>query len=493
MSLALVEPSWATLDDVISSPGWVPPNRSPAVPVDLDSARFEQAQMIAARFGLTLHPWQLYVMALGLSRDDSGYVYSTVCAQIARQCGKTVLAHVRAALGLMAGESVAFTAQDRNAARKRWLEGVDFFRRAFGEHLMVRMANGSESCRLPSTGGQVVLVTPSDSGPRGYTFDCCIIDEAYRHSAEYLGAVLPTMLVAESRQLWLLSNAGTNESTLLANFRDRADEPSVCWIEWSAPEDADIDDETVWHQAIPSLGQPHGITLETVRQMKQAMPESQFEREMMNRWQWHDESSDRPVDPEQWESLSVPGVEHDQRSRCVGVSVNPDGDNAAVVEASLLPTGQMLVEVIEVRDGPIGWVEDSVRKHARRRGALVAINAVGRTGALKYVLGEGPRRLPLLELSPRSFALACVLFADRVESGTLTHVEHSALTAAATTAVRRRLSGAWAWQVGDLETEITVLEAATAAAFGARHQANAPKPGVLVADIGGDGKPVDSS
>lgn len=476
-----------TLDpqaDILS--GLVPPARAPGLVPPPLTRRVSEVLALADVYGVELHPWQLFTLCWALAEDDDGdLLYSVVCALIARQCGKTTLGHLVAGDAMMRGMTVAWTAQDRNAARRKWLEGVAMHRQAFGSLLNVRLANGSEECSL-DVGGSISVITPSDRGPRGYTFDLVLIDEAFRHPDDFIGSIEPTMAARANAQLWLMSNAGDHNSTMLHHFRD-VESSGVCWVEWSAPADADPASPEAWRAAIPTLDQPRGITSERVRSMQERMPPDVFRREILNQWAPDEVLSLGVIDPVRWDELAIRrsrDLAHDQSSRTLGVSISRDRDHASIAEASVTPEGRVLLEVHDSAAGPVGWVLPRLRVISQRHGAPVALDAGGPSGTLVYELEQRNRqRRPLIKLRARQFAQAAAMLSDLVEEGNLTHVAHDDLDAAVAGAGRRELAAGWAWSTEDPDLPLTALEAASVAVWAAKTRSPTGLPGAALGSV----------
>ena len=165
-----------------------------ATPPSDATSRGPHLARVAELLGLDLFGWQRQVADVALEVDDDGrYQYRTVGVSVGRQNGKTALLTARIGLELLAGGHVAYTAQDRGAARLKFIEAVDLLRPALGSRFdTLRLANGSEALTMRN-GGSLRVVTPSREGARGLTLDLVVIDEALAHTMELVGALGPTM------------------------------------------------------------------------------------------------------------------------------------------------------------------------------------------------------------------------------------------------------------------------------------------------------------
>ena len=428
---------------------------------------------LAERADIRLHRWQVHALAAALAVDDvGGWLHHTVGILVPRQAGKTLLAHLRGALGLLRGEMVVYMAQDRTMAAERFKEGIPIWEQIFGERLHVRLATGSERVSLNDAPGMVRVMTPTVNAPRGSTIDCVILDEAYRHDIELQGALEPTLLTKRNPQMWLLSNAGDHDSTLLRHYRDRgrAGASGFCWLEWCAADDADGAEEETWWTCMPSLGEPNGITLERVRAVFDTMNPLAWDREMLSRWPLQ-EHGGGVIDMVAWASRSTSSLVHHDPTLCLGAAVNRARTHGSIAAASV-SDGELCLELLQVEGGPVTWMADRLLEMCERQGCSVAIDAGGPAGTLAAELNA--RGGSVRELGMREYARACGMLMDRIIAGPMSFVETDWLSDAAAVARQRRLGGElmWAWAEPDFRRldeyiPITPLEAVTVAAYGA--------------------------
>ena len=99
---------------------------------------------------------------------------------------------------------------------------------------------------------------------RTFAADLILIDEAREFTAdqgaEFEAAAFPTQTTGLGGQAWIMSSAGTADSTWLAKWRDAgraaALEPDsqLCYLEFAAPDGADPDDPATLAAAHPGIG-----------------------------------------------------------------------------------------------------------------------------------------------------------------------------------------------------------------------------------------------
>ena len=120
-----------------------------------------------------------------------------------------------------------------------------------------------------------------------------------------MAAVLPTLSARPNPQLWYTSSAGMPSSSVLARVRQRGhsgDDPQLAYFEWSAPDDADLDDVEAWAQANPALG--IRVDLDAVRAERAAMSDEQFARERLGCGPTTAKAT--ALDPDLWPTLIAP-------------------------------------------------------------------------------------------------------------------------------------------------------------------------------------------
>jgi phage terminase large subunit-like protein len=239
-------------------------------------------------------PWQKQVLDTALERSGRRPAYRDVLVSVPRQSGKSSLA-----LSLMVWKMletpdarVLYGAQNRSAAREKLLRSwwPRLSRSELGPRMRLFRGFGSESVTADN-GSTLQLLSATESAGHGETTNLVIVDEAWVHQDSRVEqAVRPTMATVRDAQLWAMSTAGTSRSVW---WRDKLDggraaaEMSVseglACFEWSAEDDADPTDESVWRAVMPALGRT--IDVETVRTDLSNMKIPEFRRAYLNQWQ----------------------------------------------------------------------------------------------------------------------------------------------------------------------------------------------------------------
>jgi hypothetical protein len=420
-------------------------------------------------------PWQRTVLDTAFELDPAGRpAYREVRVTVPRQQGKTgglllpVIVH--RALGLVDGrpQRILYTAQDRNHAREKWSEQVEIVDRSPLRRLYTtRRSNGSESVRW-RTGSTWGITASGETSGHGFTLDLGVIDEAFAQVDDRLAqAFRPAMLTRPAAQLWVVSTAGTDESVFLrervedGRARVEAGERSgVAYFEWSAPDDADPDDEATWWAAMPSLGTL--IELETVRADHAAMDAGEFARAYLNRWS----AGGAPVfSLAQWVACLDPGSGSVQ-APAFGVDVSPDRSHASIAAAAGRADGRVHLELVDRRSGT-DWLVARVGELLERHNPVgLVVDPSGPAGSLVTDLTRLPRVPPLVLVTARQYAAACGALFDDVSIGRIAHRGQPALDDAIVAARRRANGDAWSWARPTGGVDPSPLIAATLARFG---------------------------
>lgn len=404
-------------------------------------------------------PWQAHVMdhALVVGKDGK-WASPEVCVVVSRQQGKTHLMKMRILLGLFVfGEkSIAITAQDLKLAREVWegvlayIEADPKLRRRLDS---VRKTNGQESLTLKD-GARLRVFAPTPHAARGYSNDLVLIDELLAQTDfDLWSAIRPTLnarMDATERgpQIWMLSNAGHAGSVLLLQKRQQAIDSiaakkpaGLAFMEWSAPPEADIDDEAAWAQANPALGR--FITLEQIRMMRKGMPEERFRAEQLCQFV---DSMTGFLPAGSWELCQSDGMLiPDEAAGEVhfGVDRSPSGDHAAIV--AVWPKGQQLFTEV-VKEWDAGVSDDSLLDTlADIAGRWRPVTVSGDDRLLGLVLDRFKDAVgyPIQKIRGADRSRSALALSQAVTSRRLVHNGDAMLTDHVSAAARREIGDVW--------------------------------------------------
>ncbi len=437
---------------------------------------------LASRAGLVLDPWQAYALEVGLGeRADGQWSAFETALVVSRQNGKGTVfeALALAKLFLFGDELFIYSAHEFKTAKEAFRRlGILLDGSAdLSARVLRAVKNPSEFGYDLRTGQRIRFFARTGGSGRGWTADTLFLDEAYNLGGEAMAALLPTLSVRPNPQVWYASSAAKSTSDQLHALRARAtsggDTGRLAYLEWSAPEDADIRDRAGWAAANPALG--IRLSEEFVAAEVDAMPEAEFRRERLS---IPDLPSGEVVIPEaSWRACAdVESVANDPISFAVDVS--PDRSTATISVAGMRSDGKPHVAVIDSRPGTEWVVERVAALVEKHNPSAVALDPAGPAGSLIVDL-QAARVEPVLAKT-RDLTQACGRFYDLVMAGELRHRDEGLLNSAVLGARKRTVGDAWAWARKDARSDITPLYAATLALWAVAEHGRPTDPGVYV-------------
>lgn len=451
--------------------------RVSSVPDGDDTAGVEAVEL-AASAGLILDDWQQHALRcalretmrpqVGKVRERLAWSSFEVGVVVARQNGKGSILEARELAGLfLFGEQLILhsahefkTAQEAFRRVLMLVENTDDLRKRV---MRVRSSHGEEGIEL--IGGQRLrFVARSTGSGRGFTGDCVILDEAYRLPPEAIGALMPTLSARPNPQLWYTSSAGHLDSEVLRRVRERGlagDSERLCYLEWSAPDDADPLDRDAWAQANPALG--IRISEEHIAVEADAMPATEFARERLGIWDDPQAGGRAVFPPVAWddcrdESSTIP----DGAELAAAVDVSWGRDRTHVAVAGIRADGLRHVQVIAAGDGT-DWVIQYLLNLPRRPLSIAVQGSGAPASSLLDDLDKSG--LPVTVLTGADIGKACGGMYDAVVAGRIRHLGQSDLEQAVTTAVARPIGDSWALDRKKSPTDIAGLVACVEALY----------------------------
>lgn len=424
--------------------------------------------IIAERLGTPLMPWQQHVVDVALEFDpESGLlVYRDVTVTVPRQSGKTTL--MMAVMVWRAlhqpGARIVYTAQDGQAARKKWRDDqVPMLEASTLAGLYdIRWSNGDESIRWHN-GSLHEVLSPTDRAGHGRQIDHATVDEAFEFKDHRLDqGFSPAMITRPEPQMWVISTAGHAESTYLKAkvergrdaVRDGVDS-GLAYFEWSADSEDDPSDPATWWRCIPSLGRT--IPVESIAAEQLSKEPAEFERAYLNRWTAQAFASKIPA--RSWEACAgdvSPGVD----GVVFAVDVAPDRAMSSIVVCD-----GTVFELADRRPGTEWVVSRCIELNDRYSPKAFVMDAAG--PASTFVPEMEAAGLRVETTGPRQMASACGRFYDAVANRRVRHTDQVDMTTAVAGAATRKLGDAWAWSRSSSAVDISPLVAATLALWGA--------------------------
>jgi hypothetical protein len=423
--------------------------------------------------------WQRLIADVGGELlDDGRPAYTSVWISVPRQNGKTTLIlawEIDRCLWFDPIQRVIYSAQTGKDARSKLLEDQwpmiehSSLRPAF---LTPLQSMGSEAIRFKN--GSRISVMASDEGSgHGKTIGLGVIDEAFRDTdSRREQALRPAMRTVRDAQLLVASTMGTDASTYLnrlvetgreAAAADREDS-RVAYFEWSAPDDADIEDPSVWAACTPALGQT--VDVDTIRAEFEANRQTpgDFQRFALN---MRTASSERIIPEQVWKKVCNEFVVPDGRL-VFGIDCDPDRAGASIARADR--SGR--VELLE-KDSGTGWILPTVTQLAQKWAAPIAVDP---GGPAAFLIPDLERQgLRVVEVGGKDFSRACGLFYTAVADGEIQVRSDGRLDLALAAAKKREVGDAWAFARKSSSSDISPLVAVTVAFWAANQQPGASK------------------
>lgn len=388
----------------------------------------------AEKIGCPLLPWQQQAAIRALELNEDGtYRFKTIVILVGRQSGKTYLLKVWS-LWRMIEDGAALvlgTAQDLGVAVEVWQGAIDIAEDASLGIAKKRYQNGQQEFRL-ANGARYKLCATTRSAGRGLSVDMLVLDEI-REQRDWLAwaALSKTTLARASGQIVCISNAGDDESVVLNSLRDAAltgRDPSMCILEWSAPDNCPVSDPEMWSYGCPALG--HTVTEQAIRSALATDPPALFRTEVLCQ---RVAAMEAALSESGWAHGADPqgSIAPYRGKLALGIDLAPDGAHVALVAAAGLDGGLYRIEAIA------SWSSTSAAR-AELPGLLgklaptaLAWFPAGPANALAPMI----RALPYsVELRGTTMASACMGFAEAIAAGRVMHNSNALLDGQVATA-----------------------------------------------------------
>jgi phage terminase large subunit-like protein len=403
---------------------------------------WEDVAELSAAYGLVLDPWQENVLEGSLGELANGmWASKQIGVSCPRQNGKGAIIEARTLAGLMLfNEQVivhsaheARTAQMGFQRLKSYFENYDDLRRKVAN---IGNAVAREYIRLRS-GQEIKFVTRSKSAIRGFSADCL------------LGT--PPL--------------STDDGIVFDRFRTRGLEGKdhrSGWFEWSADENAELDDVEQWAKANPALG--GRISWDNVIAERAVASDEGFARERLGIWDGG--TAARVISADRWHACADTKLRDVGGEVAVAIDVSPDRSAATIASAAWTTSGVPYVDVVETRRGEPDWgIEKFVQICAHHDVRAVVID--GRSAAASLVDPLRQQGVTVTVTQSAQMGKACGGFYDAVMDNQVKHLDQPSLNVALSVGRRRNIGdGGWGWSRRDSDADITPVVAATLALWG---------------------------
>jgi hypothetical protein len=408
-----------------------------------------EAVELARQAGLVLDPWQAYVLEVGLGeRADGKWSAFETAVIVSRQQGKGAIFEALALAKLVLFESELFIYSSHEFKTSR-----EAFRRIgalidstpeLSSRVLRTVKNPSEFGYDFRQGQRLRFFARSGGSGRGWSADDLFFDEAFKLGGEAMAALLPTLSTRPNPQVWYASSAALSSSDQLHALRRRAlaegDHGRLAYLEWSAPEDADVHDRDAWALACPALG--YRLTEEFIESEVEAMPEAEFRRERLSIPD-SPESASGGIDALAWSASADP---HSRAVDpvCFALEVGDDREWSCISVGGKRADGLWHGAVVDYRRGT-EWIVDRVAELWRKWSpAALVVDPSSPAGSFIPLLEA--RGVVVTKVTVRDVAAACGWFYDIVRQGDFRHRDDPALNVAVRAATRRTTGDLWRFE-----------------------------------------------
>lgn len=422
------------------------------------------------KLGTGFDRWQADAGRLMFAKTANGQYAATVGGvgmSIPRQVGKTHLVgySLFALCVLHPGLTVIWTAHHSKTAGETLLAMQGMARRQKVAPYVHRITTGNGDEAVWFHNGSRILFGARERGfGRGFAgVDVLVFDEAQILTDRALDAMLATMNTAPNGLALFMGTPPlpTDPSEAFRRMRTDAlsgESDDVVWIEFGADPDSDPDDRKQWAKANPSY--PHRTPLTSMLRLRKKLSPESWMREGLGIWD--EEGAD--IFAGAWPDCVGPKPDIPPAALAVACSV--DLTRSAVAAAVL--EGDR-VHVKPLRYGPgMDWVTEMVAEFA----LPVVVDGGGPGKVLVPDLDEAG--VDVRVMTTPDVLDACAEFWTMAQRHEVRHESYKELDEAVLGAVKRPVGDRWAYGRRKSVSDVTVLEAATFAAWGALHDEGGP-------------------
>ena len=484
--------------------------RHVVIPSDIATTGWQDVEDQCREFGDEFDEWQKGAGRLILGKRADGIYAATiggVTMSIPRQVAKTFLVGriVFALCVLFPNLTVIWTAHRTRTTTNTFQKLKAFAMRSkvkpyikqgTNRGTAIRDANGEQE--IPFGNGSRILFGAREQGfGRGFDeVDIEVFDEAQILTERALEDMVAATNQSRHPHGALLFYMGTpprpvDPGEVFTARRTEAltgESQDSVYIECSADPDADPDDHTQWAKANPSF--PHRTPLRSMLRLRKNLPSDEsWLREGLGIW---DQIRTRGVLPmDAWADRADSESKIDG-APTLGIEVAPDLASASVSLAGRRADGEWHIELVENRNGAAwlpAYLDGLLKLNPGIQGVVAdvggPIKAMVTQRGQRYLL-DGPE-MPVTPMRVAELATACTKMLDGTVTGWLRHIDQPQLTAAAQAAGRRMIgdTGTWVFSRKSTTSDITPIQSATYALWGAQNQPKVKPPVSARARSGG--------
>lgn len=452
----------------------VPGARHAVPPAGIATTAWPRIENTCANIGWRFDPWQKAVGRLILAkRADGGWAADLSLLSIPRQVGKSyLLGCIIFALCLLMPKLRVIWTSHHTATTEEMYESMKDLasQKRVAPHIKKCVALQGSRWRITFANGSRIDYGARERGfGRGKAkVGVLVLDEFQHISMRALSNLSPTTNTADNP---LILCAGTppapGDNGEAFTMRRKAaiegiSQDSV-YVEFSADDDADLDDRAQWAKANPSF--PKRTPERAFLLNRKILDESSFKREFLGIWQ-QVAAHEAVIPAALWGSLEADGPSDGVAPTAIAVDASHDG--IPVVAGCWRVDEQSHVELIHVGDVGDEALADWIAAKATPK---IPVVIDGASPAARLVPLLETRRVNVVTGSSMAMSKACgSLFAAALAGSVTWGGLHGYVIGRALASAKKRKigdAGGWGWDRRDPDSVISPLVAVTLAHYGA--------------------------
>jgi phage terminase large subunit-like protein len=450
-------------------------------PEGIVSTGFPAVRDRARMMGLPFDSWQDGVGRLALAKREDG-LYAAgiggVVMSIPRQVGKTYLiaAIVFALCTIFPNLTVIWTAhrtRTHNETFKK-MQGMALKPKIAPYIENIRAANGEQEISFKK--GSRILFGARESGfGRGFDeVDILVLDEAQILTEDAMSDMVPATNAAKNGLVFMMGTPPRpkDPGEVFTNVRRAAlnGDPDTLYIEFSADQNARLDDRAQLAKANPSY--PHRTSEAAIQRMRKLLgSDDNFKREAYGIWD-EEALTKKGINAKLWEAQAIPPSEIPTDGRRVyAVRFSVDGSAVGLAAAIRPDEGPIHVEGIKMAsmaDGT-GWVVEWLLERHDRAAQIVVDGKAGVGYLVQALRDEKVPASVIITPTVDQVVAAHSMFEAGLTGREMTHRGQELLDKQVEAAEKRKIgnTGGFGWIAPEGES-VVVLDAVTLAHWGAK-------------------------
>jgi hypothetical protein len=442
------------------------------LPESIVTTGFPAVRQTCLQLKIVFDPWQEGAGSAILGkRADGLYAADAIVLSIPRQVGKTFLiGAIIFALCLNTPDSLVLWTAHRSPTANETYQSMKAMcqRPELAAHIESASAPAGNGVIKFHNGSRILFGAREQGFGRGFAKVAIIVfDEAQILTQNALDDMIPATNQATNPLIIYVGTPPkpTDPGEVFTNLRREAlagESTDTLYIEIAADPDADPTDREQWRKMNPSY--PLRTSARAILRMKKNLSPESFRREAMGIW---DElAKSYAFGAGKWESCALES-DPAPHPATLALSVSMDRKWASIGGSAMVEIDEkprLMGAAVDRREGT-GWLVPEAKRLHETYGCRIAVTrsasdlipafeAVGLMvgGALEVVRAGDAQD-------------ACAVIYDRVQDGTFAHANHDDLDLSVYGAHRRNVADRWVWDRKNSETDVSMLEAVTAATW----------------------------